>query len=87
MKNISKQTKRNTYEVARPPFYWASLANREIQNNIGSRVWCFIPKLWRYWWIDVIKETFPDIFRCVAIDTPEAYFVDKTVEIDSIREK
>ena len=40
-----------------PGFFWSVLSNKEIHAEYGEAIWKFIPKQWRYWWLDALKYT------------------------------
>ena len=35
---------------------------------------------WRYWWIESVKERFPEVYEHATIHQPPSLFIDKSYE-------
>ena len=53
--------------------------------NEGKIRWSFIPKLWRHWWIKSSDFISLSAYENVSIDYPEPFFVDRTRNLDIMR--
>ena len=62
-------------------FYWALLSNREVHSKYGHGVWRLIPTEWRFWWLDSLRNAFPNIFGGISLDYPSPAIKDKTSDI------
>ena len=74
------------YNVAWPSFIWHILINERLHFTLGSKLWQFIPLLWRHWWIDAIQVMFPLIFGAVSTFIPPSIFVDRTIDYENMME-
>ena len=72
-------------KFAWPSFIWNLLSNTEVRHVYGERLWRFIPRIWRYWWLGSVKTLFPDTYQNVDLDLPEIYFVDRTIDYDEMK--
>ena len=73
-----------TFQYAWPSFFWNLLTNRKLQDIVGNTLWKFIPKEWRYWWMDSI--TIYDCYEDITFEVPTPYFHDVTIERESMRD-
>jgi hypothetical protein len=64
-----------------PSFIWMLLSSTNIHNMYGRSVWKFIPTPWRYWWVQELKELYPNTFSQITILDPSPVFIDRTMEI------
>ena len=44
--------------LTQPAFIWLVLTDKNIINEYGTRIWQFIPKTWRYWWVDAYSTLY-----------------------------
>lgn len=64
-----------------PGFMWSLFCNEEVLKHYGIKLWKFVPKVWRYWWIDEVRRVIGGELFEVTIDHPAPYFIDRTDEI------
>ena len=72
---------RNYDNVVWCSFYWALLSNRDVHIKYGYDVWRFIPKEWRFWWLDSLTNAFLHVHGDISMDEPSPAFKDKTIDI------
>ena len=53
-----------------PSFLWKLLLNEEIISIYGCHVWKLIPRQWRFWFIESLKEFEPQNYERITIDFP-----------------
>lgn len=75
--NKEAQKNKNSW----PGFMWYVLTNDEVKEKYKNYAWRFIPKEWRYWWIDKLKELHGETYSNITIDNPPPIFVEKTEEL------
>ena len=69
---------RNTW----PSFIWYFLNDKDLRNHYSpSYLWKFIPKMWRYWWVDSFNATIHEQNEMIEIDAPEPFFDDRSLDI------
>ena len=73
-----------TFQYVWPSFFWNLLTNRKLQDIVGNTLWKFIPKEWRYWWMDSI--TIYDCYENITLELPTPYFHDVTIARESMRD-
>eukprot|EP00957_Ditylum_brightwellii_P001515 118288-Ditylum_brightwellii.AAC.1 len=49
----------------------------DIHKQYGDRVWTFIPKEWRWWWMLSLQMKFPSMFNYISLSSPSPAFKDK----------
>lgn len=65
-----------------PSFIWYILNDKEFRQCYGPQhLWKFVPKVWRYWWLDSYNDTIRQLDQKVDIDFPTPLFVDRTEDI------
>ncbi len=64
-----------------PAFIFSTLANEEVMNEYGIKVWQLIPTLWRHWWVDNIRA-FIFKYRNITLDFPKCIIIDRSLEKD-----
>ena len=74
----------NKYNNLWPSFIWNLLSDEKVREVYGIKVWKFIPKVWRQWWIDSIR-IFVE-YTDANIDYPEPYFYDVTRDVCSFKD-
>lgn len=62
-----------------PAFIWLVLTDKNIINEYGTGIWQFIPKTWRYWWVDAYSTLYFN--SNVRLHEPPPFFEDKTRDI------
>ena len=72
------------FQYVWPSFFWNLLTNRKLQDIVGNTLWKFIPKEWRYWWMDSI--TIYDCYEDTTLELPTPYFHYVTIARDSMRD-
>jgi hypothetical protein len=75
--NKEAQKMKNTW----PSFVWSTLQNLNVRSKYNSKIWQFIPKPWRFWWLDSLREKYPIDYGHVSLEKPEPIFEDKTNEL------
>ena len=68
-------------ELAWPSYVWYLFKDKDIQRSYGPIIWRYIPTTWRHWWIESVKETFPQIYSPIQLHLPTPFFEDRTFEI------
>lgn len=64
-----------------PGFMCSLFCNEEVLKHYGIKLWKFVPKVLRYWWIDEVRRVIGGELFEVTIDHPAPYFIDRTDEI------
>ena len=64
-----------------PAFVYSTLANEEVMNAYGIKVWQLIPTLWRHWWVDNIRA-FIFKYRNISLEFPKCIIIDRSYEKD-----
>ena len=68
-------------EWAWPSYVWYILSNKDVQLKYQSQIWKYIPRAWRPWWTESVKDSFIQIYQSIDSDNPSPFFEDKTLEI------
>ena len=68
-------------EWAWPSYVWYILSNKDVQLKYQSQIWKYIPRAWRPWWTESVKDSFIQIYESIDLDNPSPFFEDKTLEI------
>ena len=72
----------NKFEFMWPGFIWYFLTDKGLQREYSALfLWQFIPKVWRYWWLQKFRSVIDS--EILTIDHPEPFFVDWTVDIST----
>ena len=79
----------DTFESANEPdkawaaFIWKNmLSNYDIDGKCGIEIWKYIPTKWRDWWVDSLKDRFPQIFHNIIIDYPISMIDAHTMDLE-----
>ena len=64
-----------------PALVCATLMNIEVRNIHASKSWQFIPLQWKYWWIDLAQDKFPNVYGNMTINKSLPFFVDCSEDI------
>eukprot|EP00957_Ditylum_brightwellii_P207301 15352368-Ditylum_brightwellii.AAC.1 len=66
-------------------FIWRILNDMKVQNAYGNLIWCYIPNLWRHWWLEAVMSEFEDIFDCVTLTDPPSIFYDVSNDVSEFK--
>ena len=78
---IDDSNQANESRYSFPGFIWSVLSDDKLQQHYGLSLWEFIPKPWRYWWLDSARSF--ECFQLATLDHPEAIFEDKSIELNA----
>jgi hypothetical protein len=59
-----------------PAFIWKLLTNEKLIEEVGTRVWCYVPGAWHVWWINAVH--WRGIFSDVTLTYLPSIFKDVT---------
>ena len=68
-------------EYCWPSFILCMLSNEKCHRKYGYHLWSMIPKEFRFWWLNYLKEFIPHIYHDITIDFPYANFDDITIKM------
>ena len=57
-----------------PSFLCSLLSNERCHNVYGNYIWRLIPTEFRYWWVNYIRDAFPQVFHEATIEFPSPIF-------------
>ena len=67
MNGNKEEDKRNVW----PAFIWKLLTNPDAMEMYGQNIWKLIPKMWRFWYVDSLKEGTAGLYEDISIDLPK----------------
>ena len=67
-------------ENAWPAFIWKVLNQREVIRFYGNKAWCLIPKQWRHWYLESLRNQ-QISYSSISIDNPEPSVCDISEKI------
>ena len=68
--------KRNVW----PAFIWKLLSNPDTMEVYSDNIWKLIPRTWRFWFIDSLKEGIAG-YQNISMATPNCQIIDMTMEM------
>ena len=64
-------------------FIWKNMfSNYDIHEKYGIEIWKYIRPKWRYWWVDSLKDRFPQIFNNITINYPIPIIDDRAMNLE-----
>ena len=65
-----------------PSFLIHVLENESIHEQYGNLIWRYIPLQYRYWWLEYLQVTFPEVFHDVTLTCPTPALDDVTIKLE-----
>jgi hypothetical protein len=62
---------------------WHFLTNKsQAADVLGEKMWSFVPKQWRYFWMQELKNEFPLVYASISITHPRPHFREMSYEVN-----
>jgi hypothetical protein len=77
---LSSNTSKNLIDIVWPSMLWSILTNVEVLKAHGRNIWCYVPSLWRQWWVNSFNRMLGEQrLPVVSLEIPKPVLADVTV--------
>jgi hypothetical protein len=77
------KSKNEQWQILWPSFMWHFLTNKsQAADVLGEKMWSFVPKQWRYFWMQELKNEFPLVYASISITHPRPHFREMSYEVN-----